>query len=191
MERALEKEVALLVIDMQKGLVPGPYYGTERNNPEAEMLAIKLLDLFRARSWPIIHVRHSSQDPHSPLHISSPGFQWKSGLNPRKDELIITKSVNSGFIGTHLEDHLRSNALQTLVVVGLTTNHCVSTTVRMAANLGFSPLIVADATAAFSSLGYDGTLHSAEALHQSALASLHQEFGEVLTTEGVIARLSL
>jgi nicotinamidase-related amidase len=84
--------------------------------------------------------------------------------------------VNSAFIGTALEAHLRAHQIDTVVVVGITTDHCVSSTVRMAANLGFTVIVVSDATATFERTGPDGDYHSAELMHRVALASLHDEY---------------
>ena len=88
--------------------------------------------------------------------------------------------MNSAFIGTGLEQYLHAREIQDLVIVGLTTDHCVSTTVRMAANLGFRVWLVEDATATFDRQGHDGQHYSAEQMHQINLASLNQEFCTIL-----------
>ncbi len=94
--------------------------------------------------------------------------------------------MNSVFIGTNLEKKLRDNNINKLVIVGLTTNHCISTTTRMAGNLGFDTLLVADATATFDRKGINGEVFSAEIIHQTTLASLNEEFAEVITTESIL-----
>lgn len=89
---------------------------------------------------------------------------------------MITKSVNSSFIGAALEGWLRGRRIHTLVVTGLTTNHCVETTARMVGNLGFDSYLVSDATATFDRMGPDGTPHRAEEIQAVTLANLHGEF---------------
>jgi nicotinamidase-related amidase len=56
---------------------------------------------------------------------------------PQLGEMIIPKRANSAFIGTDLERYLRTSGLETLVVVGVSTNNSVEAAVRMAGNLGF------------------------------------------------------
>ena len=174
------KESALLLIDIQKGLDEWEYYGGERNNPHAEENMAKILAEWRIKERPIFHVRHSSANPNSPLHASKPGFQIKHEVLPLANEPVITKNVNSAFIGTDLEQTLKSRKIKKVVVIGLTTNHCISTSVRMAANLGFKTLVVSDACAAFGAIGVDGTKFDGETIHQTALASLNEEFAEIL-----------
>ncbi len=73
--------------------------------------------------------------------------------------------MNSAFIGTDLEARLRRDGIETVVLTGLCTDHCVSTTTRMAANLGFTAIVPADAAATFDRTGHDGTVHAAEEIH--------------------------
>ncbi len=99
------------------------------------------------------------------------------------------KTVNSGFIGTGLEQALREAGSASLVIVGLTTNHCVSTTARMAGNLGFDTYVVEDATAAFEGRALDGRVRPAEEVHSGALSDLSGEFAAIATTQDVLTAL--
>ena len=102
----MDKSPALLLIDVQQGFAQEDFFGGNRNNPEAEAHCGQLLAAWRARGLPIFHVRHSSQNPHSPLHASSSGFQFCAQVQPQGDEPVITKTVNSAFIGTNLKERL-------------------------------------------------------------------------------------
>ena len=179
---------ALLVIDVQKGL-DDPKMG-QRNNPGAESNMERLLTHWRDASGTVIHVKHNSTEAGSSLRPELPGNEIKDFAKPIGDEVLFDKTVNSAFIGTDLAEHLHAAKFEELVVVGLTTDHCVSTSVRMAANLGFTVWLVSDATATFDRTGFDGTYFSADQMHGSNLASLHGEFCTVLTTEQVLEMLA-
>lgn len=178
---------ALLLIDVQQGF-DEPGWGI-RNNPEAERRIADLLAAWRAEGLPVLHVQHMSTGPTSPLRPGLPGNAFKPEALPAAGEPVFRKTVNSAFIGTDLEAHLRKAGIRRLAVAGLTTDHCVSTTVRMAANLGFEVVVVDDATATFDRTGPDGTRHSAEEMHRTALASLHGEFAEVRSTDDLLSAL--
>lgn len=184
----MKSKPALITIDVQKGF-QDPYWG-RRNNPHFERNIQKLLSSWRARGLPLIHVQHLSIEENSPLRPDRPGVDFMDCGLPKEGERIITKSVNSAFIGTELERVLRKEELNLLILAGLTSDHCVSTTARMARNLGFEVVISFDATATFDRLAYDGSLFAAETVHQVSLASLHGEFATVQTTETIIAQLS-
>ena len=179
---------ALLLIDIQVGLDELDYYGGSRNNPEAESRASQLLGYFRNRKWPVYHVQHASLNPDSPLHPTKPGHAIKKEVEPLPDEPLFVKNQNSAFVGTGLEDRLRSDGIDSLVVVGLTTEHCVSTSVRMGANLGFEIILISDATAAFAKKFGDAQF-DAQTVHQVALANLEGEFAELLTAEGYLKEI--
>ncbi|KAF9966365.1 hypothetical protein BGZ70_002563 [Mortierella alpina] len=212
---------ALVLIDNQAAFTHPTYWGTSRSNPHFEANLTALLSAFRtARATSpagshieIIHVFHSSTSPTSLLHHKHPEHYIRplDFAVPASDgtEPVIWKCVNSSFIGTELEPYLRSKGIRQIFFAGLTTDHCVSTTVRMAANLGVVDrypegpvklnrdgsqeqvpvdqgriVLVADATATWAKAGFD-----AETVHGVSVASLDGEFADVLTTAEVVEAL--
>ncbi|KAL4861503.1 hypothetical protein BDV12DRAFT_180217 [Aspergillus spectabilis] len=227
MSLSFTSPTALLLIDNQKGFAVDPntpsHWGTQRSNPSLEKNISQLITAFRAakaktptQSLEIVHVFHSSTLPDSPLHPSA-----NNGINiqpldfatPASDgsESVFWKNVNSAFIGTGLDIYLRSRKIRQLIVAGITTDHCVSTSVRMAANLNVVDrfpdgmpvlgangtlerpvavdkgriVLVGDATATWAKGGFD-----AETVHAVTLASLDGEFADVLETDEVLKALN-
>ena len=178
------RKTALLLIDVQKGL-DDPSLG-KRNNPDAESNIALLLSKWRKYELPIIHIRHCSVEPTSPLRPELPGNEFKEEAQPLPEETQLSKSVNSAFIGTGLEKYLQEHDISSLVIVGLTTDHCVSASTRMASDLGFNVTLISDATAAFDRKGHDGALYAADDIHKINLASLNGEFCIVRSTEEVL-----
>lgn len=185
--QTLPRTSALIVIDVQRAF-DDPQWGA-RNNPNAERNIAALLAGWRASGRPIIHIRHRNSQPEGRFHPGAVGFAVKPEAQELPGEVVLTKQVNSAFIGTDLESRLRADGITTVVIVGITTDHCVSTTTRMAGNLGFDTVIVSDATATFDRIGHDGRHYSADEMHDTALASLNGEFATVASTAQVLERL--
>ncbi|GAQ02940.1 uncharacterized isochorismatase family protein HVO_2328 [Aspergillus lentulus] len=207
----LSLPTALVLIDNQAAFTHPTYWGTSRSNPSYETNLASLLHAFRtarktnpALPLEIIHVFHSSTSPTSPLHPADPskGAHPLDFAQPAPDnsEPVFWKNVNSSFIGTGLEGYLQTKKIRQVVFAGLTTDHCVSTTVRMAANLGIGDVypegrpeiladgtqtvkpvekgvvvLVSDATATWAKGGFD-----AETVHKVSVESLRGEFAEVM-----------
>jgi nicotinamidase-related amidase len=189
MENLKNTRPALILIDIQQGFDNLAYWGGERNNPDAELNARKLLDYWRANDLPLFHIQHCSVNPNSMLSETNPGNAHKEIVKPLPGETVIKKSVNSAFIGTDLKERLDAGGINTVVIVGLITEHCVSTTARMAGNFGYKTFVVADATAAFAKTGINGEHYDAETIHLTALAQINNEFATVLNTNAVIDAL--
>ena len=177
---------ALVLIDVQRGF-HDPCWGP-RNNPEAEERVSQLLSTFRESAWPVIHVHHLSTEVSSPLRPGQVGVEPMEGCEPRLGERIFQKCVNAAFIGTDLEAYLRAEGTKILIMTGFTTDHCVSTSARMAANLGFRVVVVADATVAFARQG-NGGLINPDLVHEVSLASLRGEFAVIASAAEVTALL--
>ncbi|RDL36043.1 Isochorismatase-like hydrolase [Venustampulla echinocandica] len=189
-------QTALVIIDLQQGFNHPTHWGTTRSNPSFESNITALLSAFRS-SQPnnpnIFHVRHHSLHPDSPLNPSKPGVAFMDYATPLPGEPVYSKTVNSSLIGTTLAADLRARHIKTLYVCGLVVNHCVGTTVRMAANLHVVDfdgeedgkiVLVSDATAA-----WNRGVYSAETVHGVHVESLKSEFCEVELTDAVVATL--
>lgn len=147
------KEKALIIVDVQKAFDDKKW--GERNNLNAEENISKILQLWREKGWLVIHIQHTSDNPDSVFHPKNEGFAIKEIVEPIDKEVIINKKVNSSFIGTNLEEVLNENEVTTVVITGLTTPHCISTTTRMSGNLGFDTYLISDADSSIN----PGTSH--------------------------------
>jgi len=174
---------ALLIVDVQRA-IDHPSWGDDRNNPDAEANIAKLLERWREKRWPIVHVRHASREPNSTYRKGQPGFDFKDEVLPIDGEAIVEKQVNSAFIGTDLQERLEG--VTTLVITGVITYNSVEATARMAGNLGYDTYVVADATATFGKRDYDGRWRTAQEVHAMSLANLDGEYARIVTTEEVL-----
>lgn len=180
----MEKKRALIVIDVQQGFNE-EYWGPS-HNPECEANILALLEKWRSNDWPVVLVRHDSVSPNSPLRPGQPGNDFMPGVAGKHD-LLITKTVNSAFYGIpNLDDWLKKEAIDSVVICGITTNHCCETTARMAGNLGYEVLFVLDATRTFDFKDVEGQLVKAEEMARITGANLHGEFAQVVRTSQLI-----
>ncbi len=177
----------LLPIDMQVGF-DHPRH-PPRWNVDVDANGLALLAAWRAASRPIIHIRHDSVQPGSPLVAGQPGNRHRPGFSPQGDEPLVTKSVNSAFIGTDLDLRLRRVGAKHVVVFGLVTDMCVSTTVRMGANLGWDMILAPEACDCFALPdGRGGTIPAAQ-IHAAHVATLAYEFCRTTTVAELTGRL--
>lgn len=179
----------LLPVDMQQAF-DGPQW-PPRWNKAVDSNGLAILDAWRARGLPIIHVRHDSITPGSTLAPGQPGNAFRPGFGPRgENEPIVSKSVNSAFIGTDLDLRLRRLGIRRVVVFGITTDMCVSTTVRVGANLGYDMVLVEDACDCFDLPDGAGGTIPARSSHQAHVATLRFEFATVVTTRQIVEELT-
>lgn len=179
---------ALLIIDVQRA-IDDPSWGNDRNNPDAEQNMRRLLEHWRARAWPVFHVRHASVEPDSTYRPGQPGFDFKDEVMPRDGERVIEKKTNSAFIGTSLLDELRAANIARVVIAGVITNNSVEATARMSGNLGFETFVVSDATATFGRADYAGHWRTSQEVHALSLANLSGEYATIVTTEVALSSI--
>ena len=179
----LDDNAVLIPIDVQRGFdYPG---WPKRNNPAMEANGQRLLAAWRATGWPLIHVRHDSIHAESSLRPGQPGNAFRPGFEPRDGEPVVGKSVNAALIGTDLDLRLRRLGVTRVVLFGISTDMCVSTTARVAANMGYEVVVVGDACACFE---LDGI--AADDIHRAHLATLDFEFAKVVSTDAVVGAIA-
>ena len=178
----------LLLVDFQKGfeeiaaLIP-------RNNLGAEAHAMRLVGFWREAGMPVIHIRHDSTEAGSVLRPGTPGNAAMEFAAEAPGEPVLRRTVDSAFVGTDLAERLEALGRPDVVVAGIPTDHCVSTTVRMGASLGFRMLLAADACFTFDRRGIDGRTIPAAEVHDVNLASLAGEFARVVSSGALLAEL--
>ena len=177
---------ALLLIDIQRDyFVDGrhPLVGSDG----AADAASSVLAGFRARSEPIVHVQHSWDEPEAAyLKPGTPGFAHDDRVAPAGDEPVVVKQTPNAFIGTDLEQRLRGDGIDQLVVAGMMTSMCVDATVRAAVDLGFGVTVVGDACAA-PDLEHAGVRVPGDQVHAAFLAALADGYAEVVEAESLPA----
>ncbi|HEV7305651.1 cysteine hydrolase family protein [Ensifer sp.] len=174
----------LLPIDMQQAFDSAPW--PRRWNGAVDENGLALLAAWRSSGRPVIHVRHDSVTAGSTLALGSPGNAFRPGFGPKGDEALVTKGVNAAFIGTDLDLRLRRLGAETVVAFGISTDMCVSTSVRVGANLGYRMILVEDACDCFDQPDGEGGVISARDIHRAHVATLRAEFAQVTTTAELV-----
>lgn len=181
-------ETALVVIDIQQfyfegGLVP------LTGSVEAAAQARRVLDAFRARSLPIIHIRHV---PATVAIVdgepADPQYRIRPEVQPAAGEKVISKRFANSFRETDLLETLRQKRITRVVIVGMQTHMCVEAASRAATDLGFDVVVVHDACAT-RPLEFEGKKVPAEMVHAGALAAIKGTYGRVVSAETLLKEL--
>jgi nicotinamidase-related amidase len=181
------KGCVLLPIDMQAAF-DEPNWPPRWNN-DVDQNGLALIAAWRRVGLPIIHIRHDSVSPGSSLRPGTAGNSFRPGFGPIGDEGLVAKSVNSAFIGTDLDLRLRRLGAKSILAFGITTDQCVSTTIRVGSNMGWRMLLATDASDCTALPDGAGGHIPAKTVHDIHVATLRAEFCEVVTTAKVLQAL--
>lgn len=182
---------ALVLVALQKGFDEVPYAGSLRNNPEAESNASKLLHIWRSKGLPLIHVQHTSANPDSPMKKGMKGHEFKDEVRPLDGEYVISQNLDNTIASETLRKKLEEEKIKKVVIVGMSTDRCISYTVHLVSTYGYEAIVVYDATATFGKPNprIQEQMYSAELIHDIAIASLKDEFASVTMTDELIHAL--
>jgi nicotinamidase-related amidase len=181
----MSRPAALILIDMQRGMLPENTGA--RNNPGAEDNLARLLTAWRERNSPVAHVRHMSRQSDGAFWPGSEACEFQPRFQPLPHEHRLEKNVPDAFANSGLERWLRVRDISRLVVAGVSTNNSVEATARAASCLGFDVTVPGDACFTYDSVDILGVLRPAEQWHVMALSNLRGEYATVTTTDDLLA----
>lgn len=179
----------LVLIDIQKDYFPKGRM--ELVNPiKASENAKKLLDAFRSRKYPIVHVRHiSTSESASFFKPNTDGIDFDTKVQPLDGEKIITKHFPNSFRETELKEHLDGLGTKDVIFCGMMSHMCVDATVRAAADLGYNTSLAHDACAT-RNLTFGGTEVQSSDVHASFMAALSGTYASVKNTDEILNDLT-
>jgi nicotinamidase-related amidase len=144
-----------------------------------------LLDRARTARTPVIHIQHDD-GPGSLYDIDGESGAIVARVAPHNGEQVVIKNYPNAFVQTDLDEILKAADVSNLVLAGFMTHMCVNSTARGAFNLGYSPTVVASATATRALPGVGDRPVSADALQSASLAALADLFAVVVTDSAAI-----
>ncbi|WP_121352563.1 cysteine hydrolase family protein [Flavisolibacter nicotianae] len=179
---------ALVIIDIQNDYFPG---GKNElvNSTGASLKAKELLETFRQKNLPVIHIQHLSVRPGSAFFVpNTTGAEIHANVYPQASETVITKNYPNSFRETGLQNHLQQQEIKHLVVAGMMSHMCVDATVRAAKDLGYDITVAADACAT-KNLSIQGKEMEASDVHHAFMAALNYFYADVKSTAELIEQL--
>jgi nicotinamidase-related amidase len=175
----------LLIIDIQRDYFPGGAFPLVDPEPAAARAA-EVLDHFRSRGLPVVHLKHVEDEPDATfLRSGTDGVEIHDAVAPIDGERVIEKAFPNGFLETDLERALRASADEDVVVAGMMSSMCVDATTRAAVDLGFAVTVVHDACAA-PALEFGDVAVPGQQVHSAFMAAL-SDYGPVVSASQLIA----
>ncbi|MFK0087319.1 isochorismatase family protein [Pseudomonas sp. NPDC090755] len=181
--------IPLVILDVQDAIDRPNWDG--KSNPGYLAVIQRLLDLWRSNGWPVLHVKHDEQASTSSYYVHGPWNGIKKEVAPIMGETVIIKQENCAFIGTELDAILKGMQVRRLVLTGVVIHNSMDATVRAGKALGYSIILPSDATTAVPVVGAHGKSWDATTVHELTLAILGGEYAEVMSSDDVIAQLTL
>jgi ureidoacrylate peracid hydrolase len=195
-------KTALIVVDMQNGfMMKGVAHALCEQAVEIVPNVNRLADAVRCRGGTVVWIQNAATPEtmqtwsvrvdmegvegtarrFASMAPGTKGYELWSGLDVKAGDLVIQKTRFSAFIqgASDLEAVLRARGIDTVIITGTVTNVCCESTARDAMMRNFKTIMVTDANAAES-----------DALHNASLIAFYLKFGDIMSTDKVIASLN-
>ena len=186
----------LVLIDIQNDYFPGGSMELE-GSEDAALAAVRLLESFRERLLPVVHIQHIADRPGAAFFLpGTEGAEIHASVTPMPGEPVFVKHFPNAFRDTPLSAHLSGQGglgvggpgLTEIVFAGMMTHMCVDATVRAAFDLGY-PCRVAHDACATRALAFNGRIVAAKDVQAAYMSALHGLFATVSTADEIRAGL--
>ena len=179
---------ALVLVDIQQDYFPKGRMEVG-GAVEASRAAIKLLDHFRAKKLPVVHVQHISTRAGATFFLpDTEGINFYEGVRPLAAEAVVRKHFPNSFRDTNLHEYLESQKIKELVICGMMSHMCIDATVRAAFDRGYGCIVAHDACAA-RNLVFNGIDIPATHVHGAYMAALGAVYAKVMSAGEIIGIL--
>ena len=180
--------IALLLVDFQNDYFPGGKMELYKST-EASLNARVILEFFRDKKMPIVHMQHFSSYRGAVFFVpGTDGVKIHYNVTPLANEKVIEKNYPNSFRETKLLENLKFNNIKKIVICGMMTHMCIDASARASFDYGFENIILKDACAT-KALVFENTTIPAELVHYSFLSALNNTYGKVLSTDDAIKTL--
>lgn len=179
--------IPLVILDVQDA-IDRPNWN-DKSHPSFVVAIQRLLEHWRSKSWPVIHIKHDEKTPTSSYYVDGPWNGIKKEVAPVIGESLVIKSQNCAFINTDLNAILKGMDTDYFVLTGVVIHHSMDATVRAGKALGYKIILPSDATTAVPVKSADGGYWSADTVHSLTLAILNGEYAEVMSSEELLNKL--
>jgi len=167
------RDACLVLIDLQYEYLAGPIALPDARAAIAN--TAKLLARARAAGTSIFHVAHKGR-PGGLFDRSAERGAIVTELAPLPGEPVIEKGLPNAFAGTDLQAKLAATERKEIILAGLMTHMCVSSTARAGLDLGYRITVDADSCATRDLPDGRGGSIAAATVHEVALAELSDRF---------------
>ncbi len=175
----------LILIDLQNDYFPGGAMELVGIKEAAENARILLND-FRKKKLPVIHIQHISAYPGATFFLpETHGANINQMVTPIGDEPVVIKNFPNSFRGTSLLEILKKDKPDNLVICGAMSHMCIDATTRAAFDLGFNCIVAEDACATKDLIFKTQNIKASD-VHASFMAALSAPYAKVISTKEII-----
>ncbi len=179
----------LILVDLQNDYFPGgkmELAGIEAAAQNAQFL----LNEFRKKELPIVHIQHISLPPNAFFFLpETDGAKINKKVTPQGGETVVQKNYPNSFRNTSLLEILKNANVDTLVICGAMSHMCIDATTRAAFDLGFNCVVAEDACATMDLVFQNKIIKAAE-VHTSFMAALSFPYAKVVLTKDAVKNIS-
>ena len=177
---------ALILVDIQNDYFEDGCWSVHEMEAAAQNAAA-LLKRARTRGDMVIHIWHKMPSDAAPFfRPGTPGAEINNAVKPAEGEAVIAKSRPNSFVGTDLEERLRSAEVEKVIICGAMSQMCIDATTRGAVDLGFKVTLAHDACGA-RAVSFGGVDVPAELVHAAFMGPLASSYAAVKCTAEILA----
>jgi nicotinamidase-related amidase len=178
----LDANTALIVIDLQKGIVTGNFV-----HPIGEVIdrTCALIEVFRAKNLPVVLVNvagrpagRTEQGPRSSISFPEGWSDLLPQLDQQPSDIVVTKRSWGAFATTDLERQFKARGVTQVVVTGVVTSGGVEATARQTYEQGFNV-----------TLALDAMTDTRQEAHEYSIRNVFPRLGETGSTQEIISLL--